>query len=211
MQSAVNIMPFILHVVIPVIAGLLGAFILFMIIRSVRHRIIMSRMARREEAERKAKKEERIRLRKEQAESGAILEASTTAIVKKKIPVDEYEVETCDPKSANAFVFSSAMKGGLHFEHIEEEDIPEGSQPWFIEWVGQRLHFLVRRGSELSTFEPGDEILQYPGDLLGTIQAKEIKEFFKIQKSLMEKIAFWALVVIIGVSLFVGFIVVTSR
>ncbi len=120
---------------------------------------------------------------------------------------------TCEPKEANCLVYSSALKGGLHYEDIPDELIPEGSQPWQIEFAGNRwMHFLEKSDHGVySTYEPGDEILQYPGDLLGVILAKEIKEFFKMSPGALEKIAFWAIVIVICVSLFIGFIVVTSH
>jgi hypothetical protein len=126
---------------------------------------------------------------------------------------DDPEDCLCDSRFANAFVYSSALKGGLHFEDLPDERIPSGSQPWAIEWVGNKLmHFLVKSDSaEYSIFEPGDEIIQYPGDLLGVILAKEVKEFFKFSVKALEKLAIWAVVIVIGIALFIGFVVVTSH
>jgi hypothetical protein len=45
---------------------------------------------------------------------------------------------------------------------------------------------------------------------MDTIQAKPIKEFLKLPAGLLEKVAIWACVVVIGVGMFIGFIVISQ-
>jgi len=62
----------------------------------------------------------------------------------------------------------------------------------------------------LTPFTVSDEIVEYPGSLMDTIQAKPIKEFLKLPAGLLEKVAIWACVVVIGVGMFIGFIVISQ-
>jgi hypothetical protein len=78
------------------------------------------------------------------------------------------------------------------------------------------MHWLISKGFDTDgkeKFEPcefPDEIEQYPAKLLDTIKAEPIKEFLKMDKGMLEKVAVWACVAVILGCMFIGFVTVTQ-
>ena len=78
------------------------------------------------------------------------------------------------------------------------------------------MHWLVSEGfdankqEKFKPFEVPDEIEEYPAKLLDTIKAEPIKEFLKLEKGMMEKVAVWACVAVILGCMFIGFVTITQ-
>jgi len=106
---------------------------------------------------------------------------------------------------ANCVIVRSRENGGAKYEYIEPAKIPVECTPTPTEWLNRSMYWLKGDGSKdsetLTPFTVSDEIVEYPGSLMDTIQAKPIKEFLKLPAGLLEKVAIWACVVVIGVGM----------
>ena len=115
---------------------------------------------------------------------------------------------------ANCVIVRSRENGGAKYEYIEPAKIPVECTPTPTEWLNRSMYWLKGDGNKdsetLTPFTVSDEIVEYPGSLMDTIQAKPIKEFLKLPAGLLEKVAIWACVVVIGVGMFIGFIVISQ-
>jgi hypothetical protein len=120
------------------------------------------------------------------------------------------------PLPPNCVILRSKKFGGIKYEYLKPELIPEGSFEHQTEWLNRRMHWLVSEGFDASgqekfkAFEVPDEIEEYPAKLLDTIKAEPIKEFLKLDKGMLEKVAVWACVAVILGCMFIGFVTVTQ-
>ena len=120
------------------------------------------------------------------------------------------------PLPPNCVILRSKKFGGIKYEYLLPELIPEGSFEHQTEWLNRRMHWLVSEGFDASqqekfkAFEVPDEIEEYPAKLLDTIKAEPIKEFLKMDKGMLEKVAVWACVAVILGCMFIGFVTVTQ-
>jgi len=120
------------------------------------------------------------------------------------------------PLPPNCVILRSKKFGGIKYEYLKAELIPEGSYEHQTEWLNRRMHWLVSEGfdankqEKFKPFEVPDEIKEYPAKLLDTIKAEPIKEFLKMDKGMLEKVAVWACVAVILGCMFIGFVTVTQ-
>jgi hypothetical protein len=120
------------------------------------------------------------------------------------------------PLPPNCVILRSKKFGGIKYEYLKAELIPEGSFEHQTEWLNRRMHWLVSEGfdankqEKFKPFEVPDEIKEYPAKLLDTIKAEPIKEFLKMDKGMLEKVAVWACVAVILGCMFIGFVTVTQ-
>jgi hypothetical protein len=120
------------------------------------------------------------------------------------------------PLPPNCVILRSKKFGGIKYEYLLPELIPEGSFEHQTEWLNRRMHWLVSEGfdankqEKFKAFEVPDEIEEYPAKLLDTIKAEPIKEFLKLDKGMLEKVAVWACVAVILGCMFIGFVTVTQ-
>jgi hypothetical protein len=120
------------------------------------------------------------------------------------------------PLPPNCVIIRSKKFGGIKYEYFKPELIPEGSYEHQTEWLNRRMHWLVSEGfdankqAKFKPFEVPDEIKEYPAKLLDTIKAEPIKEFLKMDKGMLEKVAVWACVAVILGCMFIGFVTVTQ-
>ena len=120
------------------------------------------------------------------------------------------------PLPPNCVILRSKKFGGIKYEYLKPELIPEGSFEHQTEWLNRRMHWLVSEGfdankqEKFKAFEVPDEIKEYPAKLLDTIKAEPIKEFLKMDKGMLEKVAVWACVAVILGCMFIGFVTVTQ-
>ena len=120
------------------------------------------------------------------------------------------------PLPPNCVILRSKKFGGIKYEYLKPELIPEGSFEHQTEWLNRRMHWLVSEGfdtngqEKFKAFEVPDEIEEYPAKLLDTIKAEPIKEFLKMDKGMLEKVAVWACVAVILGCMFIGFVTVTQ-
>ena len=127
-----------------------------------------------------------------------------------------YVDEKGRPLPPNCVILRSKKFGGIKYEYLPSESIPEGSFLHQTEWLNRRMHWLISKGFDTDgkeKFEPcefPDEIEQYPAKLLDTIKAEPIKEFLKMDKGMLEKVAVWACVAVILGCMFIGFVTVTQ-
>ena len=127
-----------------------------------------------------------------------------------------YVDEKGRPLPPNCVILRSKKFGGIKYEYLPSESIPEGSFLHQTEWLNRRMHWLVSKGfdeegkEKFEPFEVSDEIEQYPAKLLDTIKAEPIKEFLKMDKGMLEKVAVWACVAVILGCMFIGFVTVTQ-
>ena len=120
------------------------------------------------------------------------------------------------PLPPNCVILRSKKFGGIKYEYLKPDLIPEGSFEHQTEWLNRRMHWLVSEGfdankqEKFKAFEVPDEIEEYPAKLLDTIKAEPIKEFLKMDKGMLEKVAVWACVAVILGCMFIGFVTVTQ-
>jgi hypothetical protein len=120
------------------------------------------------------------------------------------------------PLPPNCVILRSKKFGGIKYEYLKPELIPEGSFEHQTEWLNRRMHWLVSEGfdankqEKFKPFEVPDEIEEYPAKLLDTIKAEPIKEFLKLEKGMLEKVAVWACVAVILGCMFIGFVTITQ-
>ena len=136
----------------------------------------------------------------------------------------EQEKQTADavvddkgrPLPPNCVILRSKKLGGIKYEYVKPELIPLESYKRPTEWLNHPMHWLVSDGfnaagqEQFKVFEAPDEIEQYPAKLLDTIKATPIKEFLKLDKGILEKVAVWACVAVILGCMFIGFVTVTQ-
>ena len=139
-----------------------------------------------------------------------------TQEAEKAHPELAYVDEKGRPLPPNCVILRSKKFGGIKYEYLKPELIPEGSFEHQTEWLNRRMHWLVSEGfdtngqEKFKAFEVPDEIEEYPAKLLDTIKAEPIKEFLKMDKGMLEKVAVWACVAVILGCMFIGFVTVTQ-
>jgi hypothetical protein len=134
----------------------------------------------------------------------------------KEHPELGYVDEKGRPLPPNCVILRSKKFGGIKYEYLKPELIPDSSFEHQTEWLNRRMHWLVSEGfdtngqEKFKAFEVPDEIEEYPAKLLDTIKAEPIKEFLKMDKGMLEKVAVWACVAVILGCMFIGFVTVTQ-
>ena len=102
----------------------------------------------------------------------------------------------------NAFMISPNKAKGIYYAHLNESDIPEGSQPYFIEWLSKWMHIVIERTTEqgeikYEKYDPKDVIVQTPGDLLEALSLPANASYWAVSKSMLEKLAIGMVVAVI--------------
>jgi len=98
----------------------------------------------------------------------------------------------------NAFIISPNNAKGIYYGHIDEDKLPEGSQPYFIEWLSKWMHIVIERTvGSYERYDPKDVIVQTPGDLLEALSLPANASYWAVSKSLLEKLAIGMVVAVI--------------
>jgi hypothetical protein len=97
--------------------------------------------------------------------------------------------------TTNALVFTE--KEGIKYASVEPQKIPQGSQPFFVEWLGLWMHLLIQRDNHYERFEQIDYIEQTPAELMEAATLPDIAAALEGHKGILEKVAFGAIVAVI--------------